>query len=66
MSKKRAIIDFDELEVAVLGIVCIFLLEIIALIKGIDGTIFAAGISGIAGIVGWVAKMFHYKTKSKK
>jgi len=55
----------DELIVAVIGIITIFILEITALLKGIDGTMFGFSVGGIGGIIGWVAKMFQYSLKKK-
>jgi len=54
----------NEIKVAVLGICTIFLLETIALLKGIDGTMFGASMAGIGGIIGWVFKDY-YKFKNK-
>jgi len=43
---------------AILGIICIFTLEIIALVKGIDGKGLALAIGCICGIVGYLFKTF--------
>jgi len=53
----------DELIVATIGIIAIFILEILALLKGIDGTMFGLAVGGIGGIIGWVAKMYQYSIK---
>jgi len=53
----------DELIVATIGILAIFILEIIALLKGIDGQMFGLAVGGIGGIIGWVAKMFNDSMK---
>jgi hypothetical protein len=55
----------DELIVATIGILAIFILEILALIKGVDGQMFGLAVAGIGGIIGWVAKMFQYSLKKK-
>lgn len=39
--------------VVITGIVCIALLEALALYKGIDGTIFTLVVGAIAGVIGW-------------
>jgi len=41
---------------AILGICMIFTLEMVALVKGIDGTGLALTIGGICGIVGYLFK----------
>lgn len=41
-------------EVACIGIFAIVFLETVALLKGIDGTMFGATIGGICGIMGFV------------
>ena len=53
-----------ELEVAALGIFAIIVLETIALLKGLDGTMFATAMTGVGVIVGWVFK--GYSTKKKE
>jgi hypothetical protein len=55
----------DELIVAIIGIITIFILEGIALIKGIDGTMFGLAVGGIGGIIGWVFKMFQVSMRKK-
>lgn len=55
----------DELVVATIGILAIFILEFVALIKGIDGQFFGLTVGGIGGIIGWVAKMFKDSLKKK-
>lgn len=42
-------------EVIIIAIICLTMLEIIALIKGIDGTYFVLISTTIAGLAGWVA-----------
>lgn len=53
--KIRNFID-TELEVAALGILGVVLLEIVALIKGADGTMFGAAMACVGVIIGWVFK----------
>jgi hypothetical protein len=53
----------DELIVATIGIIAIFILEILALLKGIDGQLFGLAIAGIGGIVGYVIKGVSKKRK---
>jgi len=55
----------DELIVATIGILAIFILEVVALIKGIDGQMFGWAIAGIGGVIGWVAKMFRDSLRKK-
>jgi len=58
---------FDtELEIAALGIVGVIILEIIALIKGMDGTMFGATMAAVGAIIGWVFKGYHNKLKNNK
>lgn len=54
-----------ELEVAGLGLVSILALETIALLKGVDGTMFGAAMAGIGAIVGWVFRNYSSKKKNK-
>jgi len=55
--ERKSIIEIDtNLEVAALGIVAILFLEALALLKGIDGTMFGAAMAAIGAIVGWVFK----------
>lgn len=42
--------------IALVAIIVIGLLEVFALSKGIDGTLFSAATAGIGGIVGWVVR----------
>jgi len=42
--------------IAVLGIVCVLGIEVIALLKGVDGTMFGVACATVGGIVGWVFK----------
>ena len=39
----------------IIALICITILLAIALLKGIDGTLLAAGIAAIAGLGGWTA-----------
>ena len=55
-----------ELGVCTLGIFAILILEFFAIARGIDGTMFGAAIAGIGGIIGWVAKMQHYRRRDGK
>ena len=58
MPQKNTIFDreLNELEIAVIGIGAIFFLEVIALLKEIDGQLFGLAIGGIGVIIGWVFK----------
>jgi len=63
MPKKiKQLID-TELEVAALGITGIVILEIIALMKGVNGTMFGASMVAIGTIIGWVFKGYLQKRK---
>lgn len=67
MSKKKDTFEPSELWVAVLGILSILFLEILALLKGVDGVMFGAAMTGIGVIIGWVFKSYHSKyTKRRK
>lgn len=46
----------QELLIAGLGIICIFLLACFALYKEIDGIMFGSAMAGIGSIIGWVFK----------
>ena len=58
MPQKNTIFDkeLNELEIAVIGIGAILVLEVIALLKEIDGQLFGLAIGGIGVIIGWVFK----------
>ena len=44
----------DKTVIAAAGIICLTILEVAAIMKGLDGTLFASVISGITLIVGYV------------
>lgn len=53
---------FDtHLEIAATAIITIGVLETIALLKGVDGTMFGAAMVALGGIIGWVCRAFHSK-----
>lgn len=52
----------NELTVAMFGIASIVILETIALLKGINGTMFGSAMAGIGGIAGYLIKS-HIKEK---
>jgi hypothetical protein len=52
-----------ELEIAFFGIIAIMLLEFIALMRKIDGTMFGMAMTAIGGIIGWVFKGYHSKKR---
>lgn len=54
-----------ELEVASLGIIGIIGLETIALLKGVDGTMFASAMAGVGAIIGWTFKGYRNKNIKK-
>ena len=54
--KQRKTSARNELIVSVMGIGCIFFLELFALYKGINGIMFGAAMSGIGGIAGYMIK----------
>jgi hypothetical protein len=58
----KPIID-TELEVAALGILGVLILEIVALLKGVDGIMFGAAMVAIGTIIGWVFKTYRVKSK---
>jgi len=45
-----------EYAVAVIGIICVCILEVVALMKGIDGVTFGAAASCVGCIVGYTLK----------
>ena len=53
----------SELKIAAGGIAAIFLLQTLALIKGVDGVVFGLSMAGLGGIIGWVFKNYHNKRK---
>jgi len=56
---------FDsELEIAASGLIIIGILEIIALIKGIDGSIYGLSMATIGVIVGYVFKRYNTRKKN--
>lgn len=56
----------EEMAIILIGLVAIFILEFIALMKGIDGSMFASAIAGIGALIGWAAKIVHYRMKKGK
>jgi len=52
-----------ELEIAFLGIIGIIGLEVIALLKGVDGIMFGSAVGGVGAIIGWVFKGYSLKKK---
>ena len=55
-----------EIEIAALGIIAIASLEGLALLKGVDGTMFGASMAAVGVIIGWVFKGYRSKIKDKK
>ena len=45
-----------EYKIVVMALLMIFGLELFALSKGIDGTVFSAAIGGIGAIIGYILK----------
>ena len=62
MSNKISKSIADELIVATIGIFLIFILEIVALSKGVDGYMFGLATAGIGSIIGWIFRTV-YKRK---
>jgi len=56
----------EEMAIILVGLIAIFILEFIALMKGIDGSMFTTAIAGIGALIGWVAKIVHYRMKRGK
>ena len=56
MKKYRKTSSKNELVVAVMGIVALFILEAIALLKGLNGSMFAATSGSIGAIAGYMIK----------
>ena len=50
----------------VVGIICITILEGIALMKGMDGTMLALSLSTIAGVLGYHARRWYNEKKSQE
>jgi hypothetical protein len=61
----KQLID-SELEIAFFGLIIVGVLELCALLKGLDGQMFGFAIAGIGAIIGWVAKMYQQKVKKNK
>ena len=59
---KNSLFD-TNLEVAVTAIIIVGILEAIALLKGVDGTMFGAAMVALGGIIGWVCKSYHTRKK---
>jgi hypothetical protein len=53
----------SELEIALFGLIIVGILELCALLKGIDGTMFGASMAAIGVITGWVFKTYNSRTK---
>lgn len=68
-SNKKSIIEKiferEELGVATIGILAIVVLEIVALMKGVNGMMFGTAMAGIGGIVGWIFKGYQAKINNK-
>jgi hypothetical protein len=47
-----------ELAVSALGIVALMIIELVALMKGVDGIMFGACATGIGAIIGYTMKGF--------
>lgn len=45
-----------KLQLSVIAIICITVLEVVALYRGIDGVIFATAMAGIGAVVGYSIK----------
>ena len=52
-----------ELEIAALALLAVVFLETLALVKGLNGTMFGASMIAIGGIIGWVFKSYQAKKK---
>jgi hypothetical protein len=63
MPKLNQLFD-SELEIAACGLIIIGILEIIALIKGIDGSIYGLSMAAIGVIVGYVFKRYNTRKKN--
>lgn len=48
--------EFKICHILVISILCITILEIIAILKGFNGTIFSLSLSAITGITGYLLK----------
>ena len=61
MSNKISKSIADELIVATIGIFLIFVLEIVALLKGVDGSMFGLATAGIGSVIGWIFKTIYQR-----
>jgi len=52
-----------ELQIALLGVITIAFLELIALLKGLDGQMFSFATATIGGIIGYLIKELHHRHK---
>ena len=50
----------------IIAMVCIVALEIVALVKGLDGAMFGVVIAAVAGLGGYEIKVLRDKTKGGK
>jgi len=61
-SRKRVRVDLGRNTVLAFAIACLTALEIVALVEGVDGQLFATVISAIGAMVGY---LFGVKTEKK-
>lgn len=54
-----------DLKISALGIGGIVILEGIALLKGVDGTMFGSSMAAIGAVVGWTMREWHRKNRRK-
>ena len=50
----------------IVAMICIAILEVLALIKGVDGATFGLVVAALAGLGGYEAKILRDKIKEKK
>ena len=55
----------DNAQIKIVAIVMIGILEAIALLKGIDGTLFALTIAAISGIAGYHIGKYYFSPRDK-
>jgi hypothetical protein len=54
------------LVLGIIGVILIAFLETLAMMKGIDGSMFGFAIGGIGGVIGWFFKTLTISIKRKK
>jgi hypothetical protein len=65
-NKLSSIFKMPEMFIAGFSVICITILETMALAKGVDGIMFGSSMTGIGVIIGWVFKGYHQRLKKSR